>query len=262
VRPERDNLLLVIGGTVAIHVILLVVVDAGGQYVRRHPHVPAPHIEVVDILPDDPPKPPDPPPPPPPVEPVPAIAAPPPKVATHKVAPPPPSDPVPPPPTPTDTPPDPNAGGAPVVTTMSDIAPSAHGVAVAKGDPSRYVGQGGSGTGTGSGVGAGSAPAPKPVSVATIKTRAMPRGDYSFDAAKDYPPEARQQGIEGQIRVRLLVDASGKVVDRRLLNKLGHGLDELALARAAKFEFDPAKDTDDRPVASVVVWTFTFTLPE
>ena len=90
----------------------------------------------------------------------------------------------------------------------------------------------------------------------------MPRGDYSFDSAKDYPADARQQGIEGQIRVRLLVDASGKVADRRLLNKLGYGLDELAMARAARFEFDPARDTDDRAVASVVVWTFTFTLPE
>jgi protein TonB len=100
------------------------------------------------------------------------------------------------------------------------------------------------------------------VSIATIKTPAKPRGDYGFDAAKDYPPAAKQQGIEGQIKVRLLVDAQGKVAERRLLNKLGHGLDELALARAARFEFEPARDTDDRPVASTVIWTFTFTLPE
>ena len=36
---------------------------------------------------------------------------------------------------------------------------------------------------------------------------------------------------------------------------------ELALSRARAIEFVPAKDSDDKPVASVVVWTFTFTLP-
>jgi len=102
-----------------------------------------------------------------------------------------------------------------------------------------------------------------PVSVATIKTRAMPKGDYGyFDAGKDYPSEARALGIEGAIRVRLIVDERGKVKSQMLLNRLGHGLDELALKRAAEIEFEPARDTDDRPVTSVVVWTFTMTLPK
>ncbi|MBE7454414.1 MAG: TonB family protein [Kofleriaceae bacterium] len=84
--------------------------------------------------------------------------------------------------------------------------------------------------------------------------------DY-FDARKSYPAEARRLGVEGKIRVRLLVDATGKVTQARLLGGLGHGLDELALARARAIEFEPALDSDDRPVASVVIWTFTFTLP-
>ena len=34
-------------------------------------------------------------------------------------------------------------------------------------------------------------------------------------------------------------------------------------SRAAKeIEFEPAKDTDDHPVTSVVVWTFDMTLPK
>jgi periplasmic protein TonB len=90
----------------------------------------------------------------------------------------------------------------------------------------------------------------------------MPRGDYAFfDAGKEYPAEARALSIEGAIRVRLIVDERGKVTSRVLLNKLGHGLDELALERAAKIEFEPATDSDDRPVTSVVVWTFNMTLP-
>jgi TonB family protein len=100
------------------------------------------------------------------------------------------------------------------------------------------------------------------VSVASIKEKAKPKGDYGFlDAGDDYPADARKLEIEAQIKVRLLVSAEGKVTKATLLNKLGHGLDELALARAKKIEFEPAIDTDDRPVASVVVWTFTFTLP-
>jgi hypothetical protein len=47
---------------------------------------------------------------------------------------------------------------------------------------------------------------------------------------------------------------------RHVPNKLGHGLDELAHRRAGEIEFEPARDTDDKPVASVVVWTFNFRL--
>ena len=101
------------------------------------------------------------------------------------------------------------------------------------------------------------------MSVATIKTRAMPRGDYGYiDAGKEYPTEAKQLGIEGPVRVRLVVDDRGKVTSAVLLNKLGHGLDELALRKAREIQFDPARDTDDHPVASVVVWTFNMTLPK
>ncbi|HWU91261.1 MAG TPA: energy transducer TonB, partial [Kofleriaceae bacterium] len=79
---------------------------------------------------------------------------------------------------------------------------------------------------------------------------------------KDYPAEARRLGIEGAIRVRLLVDDKGKVKSAVLLNKLGHGLDELALARARQMEFEPARDTEDRVVSSTLVWTFNMTLPK
>jgi TonB family protein len=145
---------------------------------------------------------------------------------------------------------------------MPDIAPAATGVAVAPGPRNTgKVGRGGSGGGTGSGAGSGSGEAaPAPVSIATIKTRARAKGDYDY--TKEYPAEARQLGIEGDIRVRLTVDDQGKVKAAVPLNRLGHGLDELALAWARKIEFDPARDTDDRPVTSVVVWTFHMILPK
>jgi len=259
---------LAIAGTLAIHTILIVATDATEQYTRDTTPEPAPHIELVDLeMPAPPPPPPPPPlakpPEPPPPEPKQEVKAPP--VPQQRVArsterrqeqpksvePPPP-----------ETPPDPGAtpGGEQVVQ-LPDAPAGRGGVPVAHGRPHDRIGRGGSGGGTGAGEGSGDAP--KPASIATIKTRAMPKGDYSFfSAGKDYPPEARQLGIQGQIRVRLVVDERGKVSSTRLLNSLGHGLDELAMQRARSIEFDPAKDTDDRPVSSVVVWTFDMRLPE
>lgn len=254
--------MLVTAGTAAIHTILLVFVDA---MIVTHPleiKPPAPRIEMIEVKVDPPPiiKPaaapipraPDPTPPPVKTEP-------------QRVQPRTPQPDVPPPP-PSPTPPatSDQSGGDPVVA-MPDIAPSATGVPVAVGKRTGHVGRGGSGGGTGAGSGAGSAdpPPPPPVSVATIKTRALPKGDYGyFDAGKEYPAEARQLGIEGAIRVKLVVDAAGKVISATLLNKLGHGLDELAMTRSKKIEFEPARDTDDKPVTSVVVWTFNMTLPK
>jgi TonB family protein len=147
---------------------------------------------------------------------------------------------------------------------MDNLGPDATGkVPVAIGHPpTGRIGKGGTGGGTGAGSGSGTAEV-APMSVATIKKRAMPRGDYGYiDAGKEYPTEAKQLGIEGPVRVRLVVDDKGKVTSAVLLNHLGHGLDELALRKAREIEFEPARDTDDRPVASVVVWTFNMTLPK
>jgi protein TonB len=53
-----------------------------------------------------------------------------------------------------------------------------------------------------------------------------------------YTPEAREANIAGRVRVELTVDATGHVSSARVLEGLGHGLDEAALvaARAATFE--------------------------
>jgi protein TonB len=259
-------------GSIAIHAGLAVLAYTllVTRPLRSPP--PPPKVELVDIEPpaivkpppppvkQDEPKPPETPPPPAPVKqaPVQHVA----KATSRPTAPPPPATELPPPPT--TVPSTDDSGGAPV-TTMEDIAPAATGVAVAKGPRSTgKIGRGGSGGGTGAGSGTGTSDAvPAPVSVATIKTRAMPKGDFSYvDASKDYPAEAKSLGIEGQIRVKLIVDDAGLVKSATLLSRLGHGLDELALGRAKKIVFEPAKDTDDKPVSSVVIWTFNMTLPK
>jgi protein TonB len=254
---------LAVAGTLAVHALFIVGADA---LIRLYPpriSTPTPHIELVEI--EVPPVQKPPPPPvrepearPPEPEPEPRPTPKPRAVRTVQPdLPPPPAEPPP-------QAPAPDPGGAPTVS-MPDIAPAATGVAVAPGPRNTgKVGRGGAGGGTGSGAGSGSGdPPPVPVSIASIKTRALPRGDYGYiDAGKDYPAEARRLGIEGAIRVRLTVDDKGKVKAAVLLNKLGHGLDELALARVRQIEFEPARDTDDRAVSSVVVWTFNMTLPK
>ena len=259
---------LALGGTLAIHLIFVVVVDAVTVVNPYRPPPPAPRIDLVEVeVPPAPPKPP----PPPVEEPKPEPKALPPEAPKEAPKQPPkqrvarrsepaatPSITEPPPPAIDDTP----SGGDEVVQ-MEDIAPAARGVAVKAGKRNTgHVGRGGSGGGTGAGSGTGTGnETPPPVSVATIKKAAMPKGDYSYSGT-DYPPEAKQLGIEGPIRVRLIVDDKGKVKQATLLNRLGHGLDELALTRAKQIEFEPARDTDDRAVTSVVVWTFHMTLPK
>lgn len=253
---------LATAGTLAIHVIIAVLGDALIVSIPRHPPDRPPKLTLVDVEIKRPI--PQPQPQPAAQQEAPKQEAPkhvvrPQKVARATTQPPPPTE-----PPPTNTPPSNDSGGGPPVTTMGDIAPAAVAHAVQGKPTSGPHGRGGSGEGVGSGTGTGSSDAPlAPMSVATIKKRAMPKGDFSyFDASKDYPPEAKQLGIEGVIRVRLVVDDAGKVKSAVLLNKLGHGLDELALSRARKIEFEPASDTDDKPVTSVVIWTFNMTLPK
>jgi periplasmic protein TonB len=263
---------LAVAGTVAVHVLLATGIDIATVVGRGPARGPAPELALVDLDLGPPP-----PPPPPIVEPevappteAPPTTPPPPttrratpqRVATRApttTAEPPPSE-------PPSQAPVANPGGAPTVV-LPDVAPAARGIAVGNGTPTtRRTGRGGEGTGTGSGSGSGAdsgPPPPKVVSVASIKKAAVPRGDYDyFDAKKQYPAQARQLGVGGVIRVQLTIDDQGKVTRARLIGKgLGHGLDELALTRARSLTFDPALDTDNRPVASVLTWTFRFEVP-
>ncbi len=51
---------------------------------------------------------------------------------------------------------------------------------------------------------------------------------------------ARAANVEGKVRVELTVDETGRVVEVRVLQGLGYGLDEAALAAARAATFEPA----------------------
>jgi protein TonB len=55
-----------------------------------------------------------------------------------------------------------------------------------------------------------------------------------------YTEQARAAGVSGKVRVEITVDARGRVVAVRLLQGLGHGLDEAAVAAARAMTFEPA----------------------
>jgi len=81
------------------------------------------------------------------------------------------------------------------------------------------------------------AKAPEPESGCTeaeVKAKAtnMPRPAYT--------DEARAAGIEGKVRVELHLDAAGQVVDAKVIEGLGNGLDENAVAALKGASFTPA----------------------
>jgi periplasmic protein TonB len=65
------------------------------------------------------------------------------------------------------------------------------------------------------------------------KPRAVPQPTYT-DAA-------RTAQVQGKVRVQLTVDETGRVVDVKLLQGLGYGLDEAALSAARQASFEPAQ---------------------
>jgi periplasmic protein TonB len=55
-----------------------------------------------------------------------------------------------------------------------------------------------------------------------------------------YTERAREAGVEGKVRVELTVDEAGRVVAVRVIQGLGYGLDEAAVAAAQSATFEPA----------------------
>ena len=267
-RWWQSPIVLALAGAIAVHTIAIVLFDVAIVYAPRPAVELAPHVELVELALPPPPRPPPPPsqPPPPvakPVDVLPEIptTAPPTRIASTQRPP----TPAPPDRPPTSPPPPGDPAGGHEQTYALPEDPSRDSVGKHGAHTDDRIGPRGTGGGAGSGSGSGSGvqEAPRPVSVATIKTLAKPKGDYAyFNNGASYPAEAKQLGIEGQIKVQLIVDDTGRTKKTRLLTRLGHGLDELALQYAAKLEFEPARDTDDRAVTSVVVWTFDMTLPK
>ncbi len=60
-------------------------------------------------------------------------------------------------------------------------------------------------------------------------------------ATPEYPPEALEQQLEASVKVRLHLDASGAVTRVDVVEPVGHGFDEAAVAAAEQYRFEPAE---------------------
>lgn len=170
---------------------------------------------------------------------------------TRKKPPPPHVDPPPPapePPAPRPT----RAKSAPPSAKTQPLAPAAHAQAASSLDALPDFGlslSGGSGgLAIPSGGGGGAAPAAR-AAAKVLSRAAVKTGDCDDPPAKPkllsrpspaYTDAARAAGVSGKVRVEITVDEQGRVASVRVIQGLGYGLDESALAAARALSFEPA----------------------
>jgi len=69
----------------------------------------------------------------------------------------------------------------------------------------------------------------------------MPVGGIAAIAEKViYPLEAKEEGIQGKVYVKVFISENGDVVATRLIKGIGHGCDEMAEEAIKKTKFSPA----------------------
>ena len=124
------------------------------------------------------------------------------------------------------------------------VASSGFGSGTATGDGSGKVNTS-RGTGTVQKSGFGDA---QPVSLAQIRPKTADDSADKLVPAEviskptpAYTPEARNLRIEGEVVLEVVFEASGKLRIVRVVQGLGHGLDESAVHAAEQIRFKPAK---------------------
>jgi TonB family protein len=79
--------------------------------------------------------------------------------------------------------------------------------------------------------------------------------------APDYPPAALAAGKQATVKVRLHIDATGVVTKVDVLERVGDGFDEAAVAAAMQYVFDPA-EIDGTPAAIQVETAINFVIEQ
>jgi protein TonB len=77
----------------------------------------------------------------------------------------------------------------------------------------------------------------------------------------EYPPDARRDGIQGKVVLRLLLDAEGRIAEATVIQDPGHGLGAAAVASVKRHcRFEPARRGDEK-VATWIPYTVRYELP-
>jgi protein TonB len=77
-----------------------------------------------------------------------------------------------------------------------------------------------------------------------------------------YPPEAQRMGIEGHVLCRIYVDENGDVRRVTVVERAGHGFDELAREALKKYKFSPARTGDGKAVPTNITFKYTFVVED
>ena len=142
------------------------------------------------------------------------------------------------------------ANGVPGGHDMGKVASAgfANGVVGGTGKPGGSVSTGGFNSG----------PAPTQVAIKTSEPAFIPPVVIS-EPHPQYTPEAAQLRIQGEVTLQVRFMASGQVEVLRVVNGLGHGLDEAAKRVAEQIRFKPA-EKDGHPVDHTTLIHVTFQL--
>jgi protein TonB len=102
--------------------------------------------------------------------------------------------------------------------------------------------------------------AEKYAAAAQVTELPRPLNRESVNLRKYYPPQALRDGFEGDVVLRLLIDADGTVVKVDIVSDPGEGLGPAAAEAVRKeYRFSPAK-VNGVAVATTVTFTVHFTL--
>jgi len=232
---------------IAIHAALGGGLEAADRWAKEKEKKPSIVVEIMpapkEIKPPPPPEPEPskaPEPTPEPVKPLPKLQKEPPAAPPKQTAPPPPKPEASPPPPPDEPPPLLEVNMASTTTGPSNVTVNATtGEGNLKGSPDGVKG------------GTGTAPLTlksKPEVVTEVRAR--------------YPDEAQAQGIEGVVKLSVVIDVDGKVSSVKVLKGLGYGLDQAAVEALKKFKFKPAMGSDDKPMKHTIVYSYVFEIDE
>ena len=245
------NVLVPVGTSLALHGALAVAALLVATHPRLVPQTPV-EIQVIDV----PAKAPEPPPAPKPLEPVPMKVARAPKLARRT-----------PPPTPTPLPPSeappppteeaPRNTSQPLVITGITMESTSQGGSFA-------VGVGNTLRGAPEKT-AREPEAAKPYKAeqyapsAQVSELPRPLNRESLNLRKYYPARAKKNGFEGDVVLRLLIDADGSIAKVDIVSDPGEGLGPAAAQAVRELHFAPAK-VNGVAVATTVPFTIHFTL--
>src|SRR5580692_4027795 len=98
-------------------------------------------------------------------------------------------------------------------------------------------------------------PPAKPINVVTKHAKLLQA------VAPDYPPAALAAGKQAHVKVRIHIDATGTVASVDVLEPVGDGFDEAAVAAVMQYMFEPA-EIDGVPAPIAVETTINFVIDQ